>query len=112
MEQQEFTNQTNTNNLPNASLVLTLSIISIVTGCFIATSFVGIILSVIALILGDKAQNVYLTNPNPSAWSNFSTLTNGMVCAIIGFVINAFIMAYLLDYSITQLMKEIKTNTF
>lgn len=108
MEQQQFTNQMNTNDLPNASLVLTLSIISIVTGCFIATFFVGIILSVIALILGDKAQNVYLTNPNPSAWSNYSTLSNGMVCAIIGFVINGLIAAFGIDYGIKQVFSTIQ----
>lgn len=102
----QFTNQSNVNNLPNASLILTLSIISIVTGCLIGTAFFGIIISIITLILADKTQNEYLTNPTPSAWNNYSTFHNGMVCAIIGFVINAFIMATILNYGINQAINK------
>ena len=86
--------QTNADSLANEKTVKILSLISIACAllCGIG-SFIGIVLSIIALVLGDKVQHIYLVeNQDPSTWDDSPALLKAMVYATIGFVINAFII--------------------
>ena len=70
-------------NLPNATVVLVLGIISIITCCCWG---VGLILGIIALVLAKK--DLVLYQENPDLYLNYSNLKIGRVLAIIGIVIS------------------------
>lgn len=72
-------------NLPNATAVLVLGILSIVTCC--CGWGIGIILGVIALVLANKDRQLYLENPDK--YLNYNTLQIGKIIAIIGLVLSA-----------------------
>src|SRR5690554_7567960 len=63
-------------NLPNATAVLILGILSILGCCFY---FSGIVFGIIALVLASKDMKLYKQNPN--AYSNYSTLNIGRILA-------------------------------
>ncbi len=71
-----------TTQLPNATAVLVLGILSIIGCCFYG---VGIIFGIIALVLASKDMKLYKANPH--AYSNYSTLNTGRILAIIGIVL-------------------------
>jgi len=73
--------------LPNATAVLILGILSIVS-CF-CYGVVGVILSVIALILASNDLSKYRLNPTQYSQSSLSNLKAGKVCAIIGLSLSA-----------------------
>lgn len=80
-EQKDYLSQSNQTvlpNLPNATAVLVLGILSIVV-CFIT--------GIIALVMAKKDLALYEANPgmyNPASLSNIKT---GRICAIIGLVL-------------------------
>ncbi len=71
-------------NLPNATAVLILGILSIVGCCFYALP--GLIFGIIALVLAKK--DIALYNENPSVYLNYSNLKIGRIMAIIGLVLS------------------------
>lgn len=71
--------------LPNASAVLVLGILSIVTCC--CYGVVGLIFGIIALVLYKKDMALY--RQEPERYSDFSNLNVGRICAIIGIVLSA-----------------------
>lgn len=77
--------------LPNATGVLVLGIISIV-GCF-CYGIVGIITGVIALALAGTATRLYKENPELYTPNSFKNMKAGRICAIIGLCLS---IAYLL----------------
>ncbi|MDY3521096.1 CCC motif membrane protein [Riemerella anatipestifer] len=78
-------------NLPNATLVLVLGILSILGCCCYGVP--GIILGVVALVMYKKDNQLYLANPE--LYVNYSNLTTGRVLAIIGIVLSALnVLAY------------------
>ncbi|WP_161531165.1 CCC motif membrane protein [Riemerella anatipestifer] len=78
-------------NLPNATLVLVLGILSILGCCCYGVP--GIILGVVALVMYKKDNQLYLANPE--LYANYSNLTTGRVLAIIGIVLSALnVLAY------------------
>ncbi|MFD1552009.1 DUF4190 domain-containing protein [Putridiphycobacter roseus] len=79
--------------LPNATAVLVLGILSIVT-C-IAYGVVGLILGIIALVLSKKDKEMYLTNPTAYEVS-YKNSKAGKVCAIIGVSLSALFFIYLI----------------
>ncbi|MBX2920947.1 MAG: hypothetical protein KF746_02050 [Chitinophagaceae bacterium] len=70
--------------LPNASAVLALGIISIVSCC--CYGLPGVICSVIALVLYSKDARLYMANPEWYTASSYSNLKTGRICAIIGLI--------------------------
>lgn len=76
-------------NLPNATTVLVLGILSIVFSCWYF-SIIGIVLGIIALVLANKDLSLYYMNRNLFTLSSFNNLKAGRVCAIIGLTV-AFI---------------------
>ncbi|MDP4281618.1 MAG: CCC motif membrane protein [Bacteroidota bacterium] len=73
-------------NLPNSTTVLVLGIISIVCS-FWFFALIGIILGIIAIVLGNKDITLYYSNRNFYTLSSFNNVKAGRVCAIIGLVI-------------------------
>lgn len=83
----------NQKDLPNATAVLVLGIISIV-GCF-CYGITGVICAIIALVLAGKDKKLYAGNPEMYTPSSLKNLNAGRTCAIIGLSLSAlyFIMA-------------------
>ena len=72
-------------NLPNATAVLVLGIMSILTCC--CYGIVGIIFGAVALFLAQKDLKLY--NAEPELYQNYSNLKIGRVLAIIGISLSA-----------------------
>ncbi|MBI3509913.1 MAG: hypothetical protein HY064_04565 [Bacteroidetes bacterium] len=77
-------------DLPNASAVLVLGIISIL-GAF-CYGVVGVALGITSLVMGNKAKNVYEMNPGVYSENSYSNVKAGRICAIIGLSIGALIL--------------------
>ena len=80
-----------TSNLPNATAVLVLGILSIIGCCFYG---IGIVFAIIALVLASKDTKLY--KANPTAYSNYSTLNTGRILAIIGIVMFMLFIIFVL----------------
>lgn len=77
--------------LPNATAVLVLGILSIITCC----CFYGLpslILGIIALVLSKKDMALYIANVGAYTEGSYKNLKAGRVCAIIGLVFSALII--------------------
>jgi len=73
--------------LPNATAVLVLGIISIVScWCY---GLIGIICGIIALVIGSKDMARYRLQPDKYIPSSYKNLKAGRVCAIIGLSLSA-----------------------
>ncbi len=72
-------------NLPNATAVLVLGIVSILSCC--CYGIVGLIFGIVALFLAQKDMKLY--KENPELYLNFSNLNVGRILAIIGVVLSA-----------------------
>lgn len=80
--QQDFSNQPQI-ALPNATAVLILGIVGIITCCCYGG---GAILSIIALVLASKDMKLYKANPHMYTKGSYSNLNAGRICAIIALV--------------------------
>ncbi len=76
--------------LPNATLVLVLGILSILTCC--CWGVIGLVLGIVALNLAKKDSALY--NANPEEYSNYSNLSIGRVLAIIGIVLGSIYLVF------------------
>jgi len=68
-------NNTNAMQLPNATAVLVLGILSIVV-CFIC--------GIVALVISNKDMALYRANPELYTTSSYNNIKAGRICAIIG----------------------------
>lgn len=82
-------------NLPNATAVLVLGIISIV-GC-VFYGIPGIVCGIIAMVLHKKDKQIYLTNP-PLYEASFKNSKAGYVCGIIGLSLSILFFIFLIVY--------------
>lgn len=71
-------------NLPNATAVLVLGIVSILTCC--CYGIVGLIFGGVALFLAQKDLKLY--NAEPELYQNYSNLKIGRILAIIGIILS------------------------
>ncbi len=101
-------------NLPNATVVLVLGIISIPACC--CYGVLGLIFAIIALVLAKKDRALYFLNSNNYTLSSFKNLNAGRVCAIIGLILSILYLVLIIIAIATfgvaalkdpQLMKEI-----
>lgn len=82
--------------LPNATTVLVLGIISIPTSfCY---GIIGIILGIVALVIAKKDMQLY--RENPSEYQGYENLSAGRICAIIGLSIGSLFFIILILYFI------------
>lgn len=82
--------------LPNATAVLVLGIISIV-GCF-CYGLVGLITGIIALVLAKKDRERYRINNNMYTENSVKNLNAGRVCAIVGTSLSSLYILILIAY--------------
>ena len=76
-----MTDQITKQNAPNAVASMVLGISSLVFGCF----FVGLVLGIIGLILGNKAQAAF--NANPDLYTGEGMIKAGRITSIIGIIL-------------------------
>lgn len=81
-----------TQKLPNATTVLILGIISIITCC--CYGVVGLITGGVGLSMAKKDLKLY--NENPELYSNYSNLKIGRVLCIIGIILSALWLVYMI----------------
>lgn len=70
-------------SLPNATAVLVLGILSILTCCCYG---IGLVLGIIALVLAHKDMQLYIQNPE--LYSGYPNLNTGKILSIIGIVLS------------------------
>ena len=68
--------------LPNATVVLVLGIVSIVTCC--CYGIIGIICGVIALVMAKSATDLYVSDPEKYTEGSYKNMNAGKICAWIG----------------------------
>lgn len=78
--------------LPNATAVLILGIISIVTCC--CYGIFGLIAGGVGLMLANKDMKLYQANPDQ--FSNFNNLKIGRILCIIGLILSALYLIYVI----------------
>ena len=77
--------------LPNGTAILILGILSIITCCCYG---IGVILGIIALVLAKKDIALYAANPE--LYSDYKNVNTGKILAIIGIVLNAIYLAFVI----------------
>lgn len=90
--------------LPNATAVLILGILSILTCC--CYGVIGLVLGIIGLVISKKDLLMY--KENPSLYSNYSNLNIGRILCIIGIVLSAIYVVYMIFLFSTLGMDGIK----
>jgi hypothetical protein len=78
--------------LPNATAVLILGILSILTCC--CYGIFSIILGSIGLVLANKDAKLYLENP--SLYTNYNNLKIGKILSIIGLILGIIYLIYII----------------
>lgn len=78
--------------LPNATAVLVLGILSILFCC--CYGFISVILGIIALVLAKKDMQLY--NAEPQTYTNYQNLNAGRIMAIIGIILGAIYLVYVI----------------
>ncbi|MCW3102356.1 MAG: hypothetical protein JWO09_796 [Bacteroidetes bacterium] len=85
--------------LPNSTAVLVLGIISLpVCFCYFLFGIPGLVLSIISLVLSNKAQVIYDENPALYTQASYNNMKAGKICAIIGLSINAVCLIGMIIY--------------
>ncbi|HAF28743.1 MAG TPA: hypothetical protein DCG75_06810 [Bacteroidales bacterium] len=80
--------------LPNATAVLVLGILSIVT-CW-CIGIPGLVMGIIAIVLSGKSKTLYNENPANYSEASYKNLNAGRVCAIIGTVLSSIYLSFAL----------------
>ncbi len=83
--------------LPNATAVLVLGILSIITCC--CYGILGLILGIVALVLANKDMKLYLESPE--LYSNYKNLNIGRILAIIGISLSAVYLIVTVYFYVT-----------
>ena len=92
---QEF-NPSVQQQLPNATAVLVLGILSIaVCWCY---GLFGIAMGIIALVMAGKAKALYNENPEQYTIGSYKNMNAGRICAIIGTVLSSLYLVIILVY--------------
>ncbi|MGS2761349.1 CCC motif membrane protein [Sinomicrobium sp. M5D2P9] len=91
--------------LPNATLILILSIGSLLCCCVAGA---GIIPAIIALVLANKSVKIY--KAEPELYDNYNSIKIGRIIAIVGIVINAIYFIYTMiiiaTYGVDGIMEQ------
>lgn len=97
-------------DLPNATAVLVLGIISIVVCC--CYGVIGMICGTIALVLARRDTRMYMTNPGMYSEKSYNNLKAGKICAIIGLVLSSLVFVYAVYMIATLGMKMLSDPQF
>lgn len=92
-----FSNSIDTNiqkNLPNATGILVMGIISIATcWCY---GIPGITLGIISIVLSRKAGKLYKATPELYTKSSYKNMKAGKICSVIGLSLSALFLIYII----------------
>jgi hypothetical protein len=72
-------------DLPNATLILVLGIISIV-GCCCSYGLLGIVCGIIALVLAKTQLTAYVDDPQRYTEKSYKNIHAGRICAWVGLI--------------------------
>jgi len=72
--------------LPNATVVLVLGILSIIGCC--CYGIVGIICGIIAIVMAKSATDLYVSDPGKYTESSYKNMNAGKTCAWIGLILS------------------------
>lgn len=87
-------------DLPGASTVLVLGILSIVF-----TGLIGLILGIIALSKAKECKYTYDSNPDAYTLSSYKNMRGGRVCAIVSMsILGALILIVIIAVAIGSMM--------
>lgn len=81
--------------VPNATTILVLGIISLVF-----CGIVGLVCGIIGLNLAGKAKAIYEANPSRYTTGSYSNVTSGRICSLIGVILSSVAMFFLIIYLI------------
>ena len=90
--------------LPNATVVLVLGILSILTCC--CWGIIGLILGIVALIIAKKDIALYIENPEH--YDGYSNINTGRVLAIIGVFLSSLYLIFTVYMKINFTDEEMK----
>lgn len=82
-------------NLPNATTILVLGIISLVL-----CGIIGLVCGIIALSLANKDMALYQNNPNAYSICSLNNLKAGKTCATIGIILSSLVFIITIIYFI------------
>lgn len=77
--------------LPNATLIVVLGAISIVTSC--CYGVIGLVLGIVTLVLANSAKKQYLADPE--IYDNYSQIKTGRILGIIGIILSILVMIFI-----------------
>ncbi|MDR0543654.1 MAG: hypothetical protein LBH19_15810 [Dysgonamonadaceae bacterium] len=81
--------------LPNATVVLVLGIISIV-GCCCTYGIIGIVCGIIAIAMAKSASDLYVANPQKYTESSYKNVNAGKICAWIGLIPSVLYIVFII----------------
>jgi magnesium-transporting ATPase (P-type) len=84
--------------LPNSTLILVLGIISIIGCCCYAIP--GLILSVIALVLGNSSKKLYVSSPEKYTESSYNNVNAGKICSIISLILSILFIILMVCFAL------------
>lgn len=96
MEETNFNNFETQEKLPNATPVIILGVLSIMT-CICYGVF-SILLGAIGIYLANKDTKLY--NKNPDLYSNFNNIKTGKILCIIGMILGVLFLIYIIWFII------------
>ncbi len=82
--------------LPNATAVLILGILSILTCC--CYGIVGVILAIVAMVLSKKDRALYEMNPAAYTEASYKNSNAGRVCAIVGLILSILYLIFIIGF--------------
>ncbi|MBI9053872.1 MAG: hypothetical protein JEY96_08655 [Bacteroidales bacterium] len=109
-------NQSVQQQLPNATAILVLGILSIVT-CW-CIGIPGLVMGIIAIVLSRKSKLLYIENPMQYTEGSYKNMNAGRVCAIIGTVLSSIYLTFviikwvILGAAIGTMFTEIPWDSF
>ncbi|MES2629140.1 MAG: CCC motif membrane protein [Bacteroidota bacterium] len=100
-------------DLPNATAILVCGILSI--PCCMCYGVLGMILGIVAVVLGNKALKLYNASPGSYTESSIKNTRAGRVCGIIGLSLGAFYLVLTVIFIVTGvsagIMEEIMRSS-
>jgi hypothetical protein len=80
-------------DLPNATVVLVLGILSIIGCC--CYGIIGIICAIIALVMAKSATTLYVSEPVRYTESSYKNMNAGKICAWVGLILSILYLIFL-----------------